>query len=115
MQTEQEKPLAETLQEGQEVAIAEGYTILNYTPGKVKKITPSGQIVVTFSDNLEMRFNKEGREIGGSSLRSKWLYPMTEEIRLNILRKQLNTYHWNKPTDEQIKQIAAILGWQEGK
>lgn len=91
---------------GDVVAVDNGYTQLTITT--VKRITPTGQIVVNHHD---MRFDKFGWEIGGSAFRQRSVKTLTPQIQAMAMRDKIKHVDWNKVTDSEIMQIAELLGF----
>lgn len=98
------------LREGDEAAIRTSYgSSEEYKFVRVKRITPTGQIVA-MAGMVEYRFNERGREKGGPNLHGQWLVPVTDEIRVSIMRRRITYYKWDKASDATIMDVARLLG-----
>jgi len=98
------------LREGDEAAIRNSYgSSEEYKFVRIKRITPTGQIVA-MAGMVEYRFNAEGREMGGTGFRSRWLVPTTDKIRVSVMRRRISNYKWDTASDATIMDVARILG-----
>jgi hypothetical protein len=97
------------LKEGDRVAVEAGRNIPDYQLGTIKRITPTGQIVVTLG-STDCRFNAEGWEMGNTGFRRRSFGPVTDEIRVSIMRKRITYYAWGKASPDTITRVATLLG-----
>jgi hypothetical protein len=98
---------------GQEVAIDVGrYGSVAYRRGIVRRITPTGRIVVA-TGSSEMQFSAQGRRIGGEAYSFALLCAMTDEIRATIRRQallhRLASVRWKELPTEALERIVAAL------
>jgi len=95
------------LKPGDEIVVESGAGSREYHLTTVKRVTPTGQIVVAYYD---MRFDTQGREVGSSGLNRRYLTLPTPEIRMQIIRRKIAYLDWKKIDDEKMRQVAGILG-----
>lgn len=100
---------------GQEVAIDIGrYGGKHYLIGEVKKITPSGQIVVRTSGG-EYRFRSNGEPFGGDMFYSPRLVALTADVReaaryQELLRRIVGIKWQEQPLAVLERVVAALDG-----
>ena len=103
-----------SLKVGDKVAVSKSghATKTRYYIGTVTKITKTRQIEI---DGTEPKF-KDGRA-KYSEWTSKYLYPLTEELKNEIHRDNLiskfQNMEWEKVSDDKLKAIEKVLGWKD--
>lgn len=95
---------------GEEAAIETGYSTPDYEIVTVKRITPTGRIVVR-SGNRELTFYQDGSEVGGAgSIHRRYLVLLTSDVRIAVLRKELAHFKWNNASYATVERVAKIVG-----
>lgn len=94
---------------GDELAVQGGYTNYTYRIVKVKRVTPSGQIVLENGS----RFDNRGFPIASSKYDMDQLCLITPEIRYIIKRTTRLSYlkliAWDKVSDELLDEVVQVL------
>ncbi len=102
-------PQGTIVKPGDKLARQAGYYNIRYTIVEVKKITPSGKIVLTNGE----RYSNDGYEIGGARFTKDTLHIITPEIEKNIARNDsldyINGVEWKKLDDETLAEVVKLL------
>lgn len=96
---------------GQEVVVSAGPSGKDYTRGKVKRITPTGRIVVEVW-NHQVQFTPDGFKIG-SGIYAVKLHELTPQLSLVLRRQELlsivQRVKWQDVSLATLEAVAAAL------
>lgn len=92
---------------------AYGMATGEYTRVIVKRITPTGRIVVANKNGQETTFDKWGRALGGSKWHTSHLVELTDEMRETRIRIRIKSYvkhyEYSKLNDDHMRKLYSVL------